>query len=275
MKKIKGAAVATAILAAVAICAACSSAGGNNAIDASLAQEGDRCKENDPVPFDISDMMGYIAECVDGALTKEDILDFDPNIRYIGPMSTGILAGNDEYIFMVSENRSFNGIDGAVIYSGGSNSDKSLGLFVFAAPNITFEQYRETIANLEEFAQQAIDIAYYDEQYFEQKRKEIPEWDNHFPYFGLLAEIDEISDILSIYGIEDEKAPVNNRCLEIRSNAVLLPLNGQDWQDSYSLSVHWVGEDIFVQLYREILPWHINGEQICNELYIILNYPLA
>ena len=233
---------------------------------------------DNPVYFDITDTMRYICEDADRKFTKEHILNFDANAYYFGPITTGRNAGNDEYIYIVSEDRNFYGFDGVLVYSGGSNSDNSLGSFNFIIPNITLSQYKKIIGELENFTQQAINIAYYEEEYFQQKVKEIPEVDNHYPYIKLLIEIEEMNEILSIYDVKDEGTVINNSELNIQTDSIKLPTprqNWQDWQDFYSISVWWAGENIVKDSFTEILPWHKNSEKIYNELYIIVHYPLA
>ena len=225
-------------------------------------------KTNNPVDFNITDTMSYICE---GKFTKENILNFDENAYYFGPLN--------EDIYIVSENRNFIGIDGILIYGGSSNSsDNTLGSLNFIIPNITFKEYKKIIENLEIIAGQDINIAYYDDEYYQKKLNEIPEGDNHYPPFKLLREINEINDILSIYNVKDENSIINNVGLNIQTDTITIPTpreNWQEWQDFYSIFVWWKSEDIVEQRFKDILSWHKNGEKIYNELYICIHYPLA
>ena len=120
-------------------------------------------KTNNPVDFNITDTMSYICE---GKFTKENILNFDENAYYFGLLN--------EDIYIVSENRSFIGIDGILIYGGSSNSsDNILGSLNFIIPNITFKEYKKIIENLEIIAGQYINIAYYDDEYYQKKLNEM------------------------------------------------------------------------------------------------------
>ena len=231
------------------------------------------------VEFDIQDTMNYICEDANGNFTKENILDFDPNAYYFEPLNKEIYAENNNDVYIISENRNFNGIDGILIYGGSSNSsDNTLGSLNFIIPNITFKEYKKIIENLEIIAGQDINIAYYDDEYYQKKLNEIPEGDNHYPPFKLLREINEINDILSIYNVKDENSIINNVGLNIQTDTITIPTpreNWQEWQDFYSIFVWWKSEDIVEQRFKDILSWHKNGEKIYNELYICIHYPLA